>query len=301
MSSQHQPLPWSGLAHLGVVYVAWGSTYLAMRETALGGFPPLIMGAGRTCIAAALLMIIAKFMGLRIALTKREALLLAASGLLLWLGGNGFVATAEKRIASGYAALIVGSTPIWPPIFEFILDRRKPTGRLLLSLFVGFVGLAVLVSPMLERDARADLPSALMLVFATFSWALGTLLLQRRPINLPPISTSAWQHAFGGIALGIASYAIGEPTPAPNGTALIAWGYLIVFGSLISFTSYITMIRVLPMQVAMTYAYVNPVIAVVLGSLILKEPVTGTMIGGMALVIAGVAGIFHERLRRRTN
>lgn len=299
MSSHEHKLPWSGLAHLGVVYVVWGSTYLAMRETALGGFPPLIMAAGRTLIAASVLMLIAKFIGLRIALTKREALLLAASGLLLWVGGNGFVATAEKRIASGYAALIVGSTPIWPPIFEFILDRRKPTGRLLLSLFVGFIGLGVLVWPMLQRDARADLPSALMLVFATFSWAVGTLLLQRRPVNLPPISTSAWQQTFGGVALGMASLALGEPTPEPTNAALIAWGYLIVFGSLISFTSYITMVRVLPMQVAMTYAYVNPVIAVILGSLILKEPVTGTMIAGMALVIAGVAGIFHERLRRR--
>lgn len=292
-------LPWRGLAHLLVVYVVWGSTYLAMRETALGGFPPLQMVASRVCVAAAILMVLARLFGHRIGMARREIPIVAATGILLWVGGNGMVALAEKNVASGFAALVIGSTPIWPALFEFVLDRRRPTWRMALSLFTGFCGLAVLFSPMLARDARGDLVSALTLLLATFCWACGSVLQQRRPVKLEPLAASAWQHAFGGLAMLAVALAAGESPPAPTPVAWAAWAYLLVFGSLISFTSYIIVVRTLPMQVVMTYAYVNPVTAVVLGWLVLREPITPTMVAGMALVIAGVAGIFHERFQRR--
>lgn len=298
--SAHTPLPWRGLVHLVIVYVVWGSTYLAMRETALGGFPPLTMAASRICIAAVILLIAAKALGFRIALSKRETALMATSGVLLWLGGNGMVALAEKTCASGFAALIIGSTPIWPTIFEFFLDRKRPTWRLLLSLLIGFCGLAVLISPMLRAGLRADIVSTVTLVFATICWAVGSMLQQRKRVDLPPLSASAWQHLFGALALTVVAYFSGEPTPHPTTTAWLAWGYLIFFGSLISFTSYIIVVRTLPMSVVMTYAYVNPVTAVILGWIFLREPITKPMLAGMALIITGVAGIFHERFRRRS-
>ena len=299
MTKEHHPLPWRGLAHLLVVYVVWGSTYLAMRVTATGGFPPLQMAASRVCVAAAILMILAKVLRLRIKLSRREAAIMAASGLLLWLGGNGMVALAEKRAASGFTALIIGATPIWPAVFDFVLDRRRPTWRLIFSLFIGFCGLAVLISPTFFRDTRGDALSAFILIFASFSWASGATLQQRCRVELPTLSSSAWQHFFGGIGLAITAYFSGEVVPHPTTTAWMAWGFLLVFGSLISFTSFIIVVRMLPMSVVMTYAYVNPVTAVILGSFFLGEPITKTMIAGMALIITGVAGIFHERFRMK--
>lgn len=295
----HQHLPLRSLAHLLVVYIVWGSTYLAMRETALGNFPPLQMAASRVCIAAAILFPLARMLGQRIRATSREALLLAASGILLWLGGNGMVALAEKHVASGFAALVIGSTPIWPVVFEFVLDRRRPTWRLVLSMSVGFCGLVVLVWPLLRHGIRADVTSAVTLIFATLFWAAGSMLQQRKRVDVPPLAASAWQHAFGGAALLLVALCSGEPAPQPTPVAWAAWAYLIVAGSLISFTSYIIVVRTLPMPVVMTYAYVNPVTAVILGRIVLNEPVTKPMLLGMTLIITGVAGIFHERFRRR--
>lgn len=295
----HQHLPLRSLAHLLVVYIVWGSTYLAMRETALGNFPPLQMAASRVCIAAAILFPLARMLGQRIRATSREALLLAASGILLWLGGNGMVALAEKHVASGFAALVIGSTPIWPVVFEFVLDRRRPTWRLVLSMSVGFCGLVVLVWPLLRHGIRADVTSAVTLIFATLFWAAGSMLQQRKRVDVPPLAASAWQHAFGGAALLLVALCSGEPAPQPTPVAWAAWAYLIVAGSLISFTSYIIVVRTLPMPVVMTYAYVNPVTAVLLGRIVLDEPVTKPMFLGMTLIITGVAGIFHERFRRR--
>lgn len=288
-----------GLLYLLIVYLVWGSTYLAMRETALGHFPPLQMAASRVCIAAPILLVAARMLGQRIVLDRREAGLLAASGALLWLGGNGLVAVAEKHAASGFAALVIGSTPVWPVIFEFVLDRRRPTWRLLASLAVGFAGLAVLISPMLRHGLRADILSTVTLICATIFWAAGSMLQQRKRIAVAPLAASAWQHVFGGIALFAAAQLSSEPAPQPTTAAWIAWLYLIVFGSLISFTCYIIVVRALPMPVVMTYAYVNPVTAVILGRLFLGEPITKPMLLGMALIIAGVAGIFHERFHPR--
>ena len=294
-----QRLPWQGLVNLMVVYVVWGSTYLAMRKTALGGFPPLKMAASRVCIAAAILFPVAKVLGLRIKLTLREMFLLATSGILLWLGGNGLVALAEKSASSGFAALVIGSTPIWPAIFEFVLDRKKPTWRMIIALLTGFCGLAILISPLLMAGVRGDLISATTLIFATFFWAAGSMLQQRRRVDVAPLAASAWQHAFGGMALLLVAMLSGEPSPHPTAVAWGAWIYLIIAGSLVSFTSYIVVVRMLPMPVVMTYAYVNPVTAVILGRIFQGEQITRTMLAGMVLIIAGVAGIFHERLRTK--
>jgi drug/metabolite transporter (DMT)-like permease len=302
MTAQHHHLPWRGLAHLIIVYLVWGSTYLAMRVTATGGFPPLQMAASRVCIAAAILMIIVKLAGLRIRLNRREAAILAASGILLWLGGNGMVAVAEKHVASGFAALIIGSTPVWPAIFEAVIDRRRPTWRLIAALLTGFLGLVALIWPLLQRDVHADLLSALLLVFATLCWSAGSVLQQRCRVDVPPLASSAWQHTFGAAALLLVALFSGEPAPQPTHAAWFAWGFLIIFGSLISFTSYVIVVRILPMPVVMTYAYVNPVTAVILGRIFLREPITRPMLLGMALIITGVAGIFYERFgpgRRR--
>ena len=142
---------------------------------------------------------------------------------------------------------------------------------------------------------RADLKSILALLGASLSWATGSVLQGRRPVSLAPQVSAGYQSLAGAVGFVILVALTGEPQPAPTLPALLALGYLAIFGSVVAFTAYVITLRDLPMSVAMTYAYVNPVIAVFLGNLILKEPITIWTIMGAALVILGVAGVFRAR------
>jgi drug/metabolite transporter (DMT)-like permease len=226
-----------------------------------------------------------------------ELRVLIISGLLLWLGGNGMVAFAEHHAESGYAALVIGTTPMWPVIMECILERRPPSVLLVLSLFIGFTGLAVLITPALKQGLHADALSTTALLTAAMAWSGGSLLLQRRPPKATPILTSAYQQFFGGLGLVALALLSGEPWPHPAPLAWIGWIYLVIAGSLISFTSFVIAVRTLPISVVMTYAYVNPVIAVVLGWLVLGERITSMTVLGTALILTGVFGVFWKRFR----
>ena len=286
-----------GLAHLAVVYVVWGSTYLAIRLAVRGetGFPPFALGTVRVLIAGGLLMVWAAWRGMRIRLDRSELLVLAAAGLLMWPGANGLVNWAEQRADSSYAALLVGSMPIWTAAIESILNRRWPSWRLALSLLVGFAGLGVLTAPQLAVADGADALSILMLLVAPITWAAGSILQLRRPVRTTPIVSAAYLHLFGGIGFLALFLLTGERLPSPS---LFAWGalaYLIVAGSIMAFTSFVRTLRLLPLPLVMTYAYVNPAIAVILGWLILRERMTLPVIGGMALILAGVYGVFRTK------
>jgi drug/metabolite transporter (DMT)-like permease len=290
-----------GLLNLIVVYLAWGSTYLFIRVAVRegSGFPPFAMAASRTLCAAVILFATAALLGHEVRRPASELRLLALSGFLLWVGGNGMVTWAEHHANSGYAALIVGSTPIWPVIMEAIIDREPPSALLVLSLVIGFIGLAVLVRPVLHDGIPADVASTVALLIAAVSWSGGSLLLQRSPPQCTPLVISGYQQFFGGLGLAAAMVLTGEPRPLPSPSAWLGWGYLLTVGSLISFTSYVIAVRTLPIAVVTTYAYVNPVIAVLLGWLVLGEQITSGMLIGMALILASVAGVFRQRLGRR--
>jgi drug/metabolite transporter (DMT)-like permease len=223
---------------------------------------------------------------------------LAASGLLLWVGGNGFVVWAEQRAESSYAALLVSSAPVWAALLEAALDRRAPTVLLAAALLVGLGGVGLLVAPALVAGATVDAPSALALILAAVTWGLGSVLQRRQPVTVPPLVSAGYQLLFGAGGLALAALLAREPLPTPTAEAWAAWGYLVVFGSLCGFTSYVQVLHLLPTSVAMTYAYVNPVIAVLLGALVLGEAITPAMLGGMALVLLGVAGVFRDRYRQ---
>jgi drug/metabolite transporter (DMT)-like permease len=290
-----------GLTNLFVVYLAWGSTYLFIRVAVRegSGFPPFAMAASRTLGAAAILFAVAILLGHQVRRPASELRVLVLSGFLLWIGGNGMVTWAEHHANSGYAALIVGSTPIWPVIMEAIIDREPPSAVLMLSLVVGFIGLLVLVRPVLQDGVPADVASTIALLIAAVSWSGGSLLLQRSPPQCTPLVISGYQQVFGGLGLAAAMVLTGEPWPQPSPSAWLGWAYLLTVGSLISFTSYVIAVRTLPIAVVTTYAYVNPVIAVLLGWLVLGEQISFTMLIGMALVLASVAGVFKERLGRK--
>jgi drug/metabolite transporter (DMT)-like permease len=231
-------------------------------------------------------------------LTPAEFVTLAGSGVLLWLGGNGLVTWAEQRADSGYAALLIGASPFWVALIESVLDRKAPSRLLIGSLVIGFLGIAVLSLPVLRDATESDSLSVAALILAAFCWSSGTVLQSRRPVSAPTRVSSGYQHLFGGMVLALVALLAREPVPHPSGEAWLALGYLIVFGSILAFTSFVQALRLLPTTVVMTYAYVNPVIAVLLGFLILRESITIWTVAGAPLVFLGVAGVFRDRSRR---
>ena len=296
-TSERQRLDRMGLLHLMIVYVVWGSTYLAIRLTVRegAGFPPFLMATMRVAVASAVLLLWAKFKGERIRLHRSELVLLAGTGALLWVGGNGLVTWAEMRASSGLAALLVAAMPIWGELITMIVDRRLPSPRTTGSIALGFLGVGLLTWPILRTGVRADMLAVAALLAAPFFWSLGSIWFQRHKTDLGVIAASGWQQLLGGGFMFLVALGRREPLPTPTGEAWMAWVYLTIFGSVIAFTSYMSTLRRLPYRVVVTYAYVNPVIAVALGWLILGEEVTGWTLAGAALVIAGVAGIFNNR------
>ncbi len=293
-------LPAAGLFHLFVTYVVWGSTYLAIRIAVRegAGWGPFWLGASRVVLAAAVILAFNLLRKTRLRPTKTELGILAATGLLLWVGGNGAVNWAEQRIDSGLAALIVGSMPIWVATMEGLIDRRPPSVLLVTSLVVGFGGLMVLTYPMLKDGVRSDLFGVLAVIFAATSWGLGSIVVNRGALPLDPIVVAGWQQLIGGIGFVAVALLVREPLPDPTPSAWGAWAYLVVFGSLFAYTSFIYALKLLPTAVVMTYAYVNPAIAVLLGWLILGESITGYTVAGMALIVGGVYGVFRDKGRR---
>lgn len=297
-STEHARLDPVGLGNLFIVYLVWSSTYLAIRFAVRegAGFPPFTLGFMRAALGGVLLLAWGWLRGEQLKLTRQEFITLAASGALLWLGGNGLVTFAEQRADSGLAALMVAASPIWAALLEAIIDRRLPSFQFVLALIVGFAGIALLTAPALMSGVRADAIAILALIGAPITWAAGSVLQARRPVQHTARTSSAYQMAFGAIGFAIVVLLLKEPLPTPTQEAWLAWIYLVIFGSLFAFTAYVTALRLLPTRIVMTYAYVNPVLAVLLGYFVLSEAVTVWTIAGTALVLLGVAGVFRERL-----
>ncbi len=286
-----------GLFHLGIVYVLWGSTFLAIRIAVREGtgFPPFSMAGSRVAVAGLILLLIVRLRRKLLVPTLPELLVLATSGVLLWTGGNGLVTWAEQRADSGFAALVIATIPIMVAIAEALLDRRAPSWLLVLSLATALLGVAVLGAPALDAAQGADLGSVIALLAGAVSWTIGTVLQKRRYVRLGYQASSAYQHLAAALGFFVIARLSGEPAVDPVPDAWYAWGYLIVFGSILGYSSYIQSLRLLPLSLATTNAFVNPVIAVALGALVLGEQITPSTVTGAALVLAGVAGVFRDR------
>ncbi len=285
----------AGLIHLFIVYFVWGSTYLAIRIGIRdgAGFEPFWFGGMRVFTAGIILLGWGLLRGKDLRPSKKDLLILAGSGFLLWIGGNGLVVWAEQQVHSGIAALVVATVPIWVAFLDSILDSRIPTLKVVLSLIIGFLGIFILSLPVFTSGIRADLLSILALLLASLSWASGLVLQTRHPVALSRGISSGYQQLFGGIFFVVIALIVREPLPTPTTQAWLAWGYLVIFGSLIAFTSFVTALQILPTRLVTTYSYVNPVIAVLLGWLILGEPITYWTIAGGVLVLIGVTGIYR--------
>ncbi len=285
-----------GLFHLFIVYTVWSTTYLGMRVGVdpANGFPPFLFGAMRMGVAALILFALARLQHYTIKTTRRELLSLALVGNLLWMGGNGLVLWAVQFADSGFASLIVASTPIWTTLIELIQYKKKPSTVLLVSLLIGFLGVVALSAPSIGKGSSQAF-AVIALLVAAVSWALGSVIQTRRPVNLPPQLMSAYHQLFASAGFLLASLLLGEPAAQPNMSAWLAWLYLVGFGSVFAFTSYIYTLQLLPINIAMTYAYVNPVLALFLGWLVLNEPIGVWTILGAVLVLTSVFGIFSAK------
>jgi drug/metabolite transporter (DMT)-like permease len=289
---------WSAL---GVVYLVWGSTYLAIA-IAVQTLPPLLSAGIRFLLAGALLAVWLVARQGRAALGVSRAQLGGAAlvGILLLAGGNGLVVLAERTVPSGLAALVVASVPLWIVVFRLIAGDRVATS-LVIGVLVGFAGVAILVVP---RGASGEVDAAglLMVVGASFSWALGTFASPRLPTPRDPLASTAVQMLAGGGLLIVVAIAIGEPAhadPSAFSTAsLLALAYLVVFGSLVAFSAYTWLLQHAPVSVVATYAYVNPVVALLLGAVVLSEAVTTSMLVGAAIILAAVAFIVSRGATR---
>jgi drug/metabolite transporter (DMT)-like permease len=285
-------------AALAAVYVAWGGTYLAIR-VAIETLPPLLMASVRFLVAGALLYGWAVRRGDREGdrPTARQWRAAAIIGVALLLGGNGFVVLAEQRVASGIAALLVATVPLWMVVLATLVLRERVRWLEWLGLVVGFGGLALMAFP--SGPQPLDPLGIGMVVFASVSWAAGSLYARRAPMPSRPLVGVAMEMLTGGVALGIAGILAGELGDVHperfSFESILGLLYLIVMGSWVAFSAYVWLLRVARTSLVSTYAYVNPIVAVLLGWLILSEPITArTLVAGLVILV-GVALIVSAR------
>jgi drug/metabolite transporter (DMT)-like permease len=276
------------------LYTIWGSTYLAIR-VAIETMPPFAMASARFLVAGLILYVWARRTGAP-APTARQWRSAAIVGALLLVLGNGGVVWAEQRVTSGLAALMIGAEPLWAVLFDWLRPGgRRPSLGVGFGLMTGFVGVALLVSPSSMGGSAVEPVGAAVLVVATLSWAIGSIYSRRADTPKSPLVTIGANMLAGGVGLALAALVNGElariDPAAFTVRSVIAWAYLTLFGSIVGFSSYIWLLRHTTLAKASTYAYVNPVVAVFLGWLVLGEPVTARTIAGAAVIIAGVVMI----------
>ena len=278
---------------LAAVYVVWGSTYLAIRFALEGGWPPLLMAGLRFLASGLALYAILRWRGVA-APTPAQWRNAAFVGLLLLGMGNGLVCIAEQTVSSGMAAVAVASVPLWMALFA-ALRGEHPRRAEWLGLGVGFAGVAWLN---LGSSLSASPAGLVALLVAAIAWSYGSIWSRGRDLP-PPLMAAAAQMLCGGAAMLVAGLALGERFEAwPTPRGVLAVGYLATFGSLVGFSAYVWLLRHVRPALAGSYAYVNPVIAVLLGAWLAGERFGAHELGAMAVVLSGVVAISLARARR---
>lgn len=253
--------------------------------------PPLLSAGLRFLAAGGILYGWLLFRGglPRLRMGRRELLAALGIGVLLFAGGNGLVTLAEKEAPSGLAALIIAAIPLWVIVLRLVWRERVPRVTLA-GVAAGFVGVGILVAPG-SHTAGIALWSLLTLIVAAFCWALGSFLSPRAPLPGDLLLAAAAQQVLGGVVLLVIGFAAGETLDATHwsGRSLGAFAYLVTAGSLLAFTAYIWLLHNAPISTVATYAFVNPVVAVLLGWWLLSEELTVTMLVAAVVIVASVA------------
>jgi drug/metabolite transporter (DMT)-like permease len=283
-----------------LVYVFWGSTYMAIR-IGVEHVPPALMAGVRFLIAGVILLGWCVLTGKKIALNRADAGRLFVIALLLLTGGNVLLVWSERFIPSGLAALIVAVVPLWVAILEGVFGSERLTGRGWSGILLGIAGLVVLLWPKLTSGSelgRHDLLVSLVLMIGALSWAIGSIFSRRSKLGVGPFAATGWEMTFAGAFNATVGLLLGEHHRANWALpGVLAIAYLITFGSLIGFTAYIWLLEHVQTSKVATYAYVNPVVAVFLGWLIGHEPLNRYMWIGMLVIISAVALVTTSKLK----
>jgi len=292
-------------ANMLVIYVVWGSTYFGIAIAIESpGLPPFMMAAIRFTIAGVLLLAIDLIRNreARHLPTRRQVIDSAIVGALLLGIGNGFVVFGQKTVPSGVAAILIAMMPLWFALLGWIYLRERMPRIVVLAIAIGFAGTAVLIWPSGDGANSFDPLGILILLIAPLGWAHGSIYSMRRA-KLPPSpwTASGLQMLAGGAVTGLWALLTGEPAsfdPAAISTAsVIAVVYLIFIGSMLAYTSYAWLLRNAPLPLISTYAYVNPVVAVALGTVFLQEQISLRTIVASVVILAAVAIIVTARGR----
>lgn len=281
------------------LYVVWGTTYLGIKVGLEADLPPALF-AGLRCVPAGVLLLgFAKLRGVDTSIGIRDLRVVGVVGILLLVGGQYGTVLAERSIPSGLAALIVALVPLWIALAESALpDMRRPGPLGWVGLVVGFAGLGILIAPRLSEvsGSAGELAGIATQVLGTWLWTTGSIVSKRHPVRVDPMVSTAYQMFAAGAVLLALGTVLGEwplLELTPRGVGAIA--YLTIVGSCVGFMAFVYALSHLPASKVMTYAYVNPVIAVFAGwgagriGLVPAEPVTVATLVGMAVIVAGVA------------
>jgi len=281
------------LAAYATLCIVWGSTYLAIR-IGVAVMPPALFAGIRFLIAGTLLVVIARALRGPLRIRPRDLLTNVLVGLLLLFCGNGLVVWAEQFTPSGVAAIFVVTVTLWLALFDAVIpgSPARPTWRQVIGLLLGFAGTLLLVGGRLGALRDADWRGPLALTSGAAAWALGSVLSTRRPSEASPYLNAALQMLAGGAALALVGSVLGEWADVHlTARGLGALAYLVIFGSLVGYSSYVYVLRHLPPTVVGTSTYVNTVVAVILGWLILAEPITGRTVLSMLIVLGSVVWV----------
>jgi drug/metabolite transporter (DMT)-like permease len=304
MHSAQRPSRWMVILAFGLVYLFWGSTYLAI-DIAVQTIPPALMCAVRFSIAGVVMLAVCALTGHRVLYSPRQIALAAVVGVLLLMGGNLTLSYAELTVSSGLAALIIAITPLWFLVLDsLLLGDHHISGRGKAGLALGILGLFVLFYPELTSRTslgHRELWASISLIGGSFSWALGSVLSKRWQSGMDVFSSTGWQVLAAGVANFLFALVAGDFSHVVWTTRGVgAVMYLVVCGSWIGYTAYIWLLEHVPTSKVSTYAYVNPVVAVFLGWLILHEHVDRFILLGSAIVVLSVVLVTSAKVKEKT-
>jgi len=287
------------MAAMAIMYVVWGTTYLAIKVGLDSGLPPTLFAGVRQIPAAAIMFGIAAWRGADLKISLRDLRISAIVGILLIVGGQYFTFLAEQKVPSGISALVVALLPLWIALAESAFPDMQRPGRLgWIGLAIGFTGLGVLLAPRLigVSAGPGELGGIGVQIVGTWLWAGGSIYSKRNPVAVDNMVMTAYEMLAAGAVLVALGTALGEwPRFVVTTKGVSALAYLAVIGSAVAFTAFTYALHHLPASKVMTYAYVNPVIAVFAGALagriglVPPEPVTATTLLGMVIIVSGVA------------
>jgi len=302
MTSSQRASRWTVIFAFGLVYLFWGSTYLGI-DIAVQTIPPALMCALRFSVAGVVMLAVCAATGRKILYSPKQIALASIVGLLLLMGGNLTLSYAELAVSSGLAALIIAITPLWFLVLDsLLLGDHHISGRGKAGLGLGILGLFVLVFPQLQAGSlgRREFWASISLIGGSFSWALGSVLAKRWQSGMDVFSATGWQvtaAGAGNFLFALLNGDLAHATWAPRSLAAVA--YLVVCGSWIGYTAYIYLLEHVPTSKVSTYAYVNPVVAVFLGWLILHERVDRFILAGSAIVVLSVILVTSAKVKER--